>query len=127
MCKWIIWKKVIVGSFLALWVALPVVAFAEQEGAAAPTATGAEQDAGKSRLSSDVQKWLGFTAGIAIAVAAFGGALGQSRVLAAAVTGISRNPGAAEKMFLPWMLGLVFIESLVIYAWVIAFVLALKF
>jgi F-type H+-transporting ATPase subunit c len=37
--------------------------------------------------------------------------------------GIARNPGASGKMFVPMILGLALIESLVIYCLVIAFAL----
>src|SRR5688572_4900081 len=57
---------------------------------------------------------------IAIAVAALGGALGQGRAAAAALEGIARNPNASGKLFVPMILGLVFIESLVIYAFIVA-------
>jgi len=59
-------------------------------------------------------------AGFAIGVAAIGGALGQGRAAAAALEGIARNPGASGKLFTPLILGLALIESLVIYAFVIA-------
>jgi len=59
-------------------------------------------------------------AGIAIAIAAVGGAMAQAKAIAAALESIGRNPGAAGQMFLPWLLALVLIESLVIYAFVIA-------
>lgn len=62
-----------------------------------------------------------FGAAIGIGIAAFGGALGQSKVIASTVESISRNPGAAGQMFLPWLLALVLIESLVIYALLVAF------
>ena len=62
-------------------------------------------------------------AGLAIGVAAFGGGLGQGRAAAAALEGIARNPNASGKMFTPMILGLALIESLVIYALVIAFIL----
>jgi len=58
-------------------------------------------------------------AGLGIGIAAFGGALGQGRTASAALEGIARNPGAADKMFVPMVLGLVLIESLVIYALVV--------
>lgn len=61
----------------------------------------------------------GFAA-LGIGIAAFGGAIGQSKAIAAALESIGRNPGAAGQMFLPWLLALVLIESLVIYAFVIA-------
>lgn len=59
-------------------------------------------------------------AGLAIGVAAIGGALGQGRAATAALEGIARNPGASGKLFTPLILGLALIESLVIYAFVIA-------
>src|SRR5258707_104269 len=65
-------------------------------------------------------------AGIAIGVAALGGTLGQGKAAAAALEGISRNPGAANKVQTPMILGLALMESLVILAWVIAFMLLSK-
>ena len=62
-------------------------------------------------------------AGLAIGIAAFGGALGQGKAAAAALEGIARNPGAQNKIFTPMILGLALIESLVIYALIIAFLL----
>lgn len=66
----------------------------------------------------------GLAAAFAIGVAAFGGALGQGRTAAAALDGIARNPAAQGKIFIPMILGLALIESLVIYALVIAFKLS---
>ena len=59
-------------------------------------------------------------AALGISFAVMGGAWGQSKVVQAALESIGRNPGAAGQMFLPWLLALVFIESLVIYALLIA-------
>ena len=59
--------------------------------------------------------------GLAIGIAALGGALGQGKAAAAALDGISRNPAAQGKIFVPMLIGLALIESLVIYALVIAF------
>ncbi len=61
-------------------------------------------------------------AALAIGVAAFGGALGQGKTAAAALEGIGRNPSAQNKIFVPMIIGLALIESLVLYAFVIAFV-----
>ena len=66
-------------------------------------------------------------AGLAIGIAALGGALGQGKTAAAALEGIARNPGAQGKIFTPMIIGLALIESLVIYAFVIAFFLQNKF
>jgi F-type H+-transporting ATPase subunit c len=60
---------------------------------------------------------------LAIGLAALGGGLGQGRAAAAALEGICRNPSSAQKVFTPMLLGLAFIESLVIFALVIAFML----
>ena len=65
-------------------------------------------------------------AGLAISLAAGLGGLGQSRGLAAALEGIARNPAASGKLFTPMIVGLALIESLVIYALVIAFMIVGK-
>jgi F-type H+-transporting ATPase subunit c len=61
-------------------------------------------------------------AGIGFAIAVFGGALGQSRVGAAACEGAARNPGAAGKIQTMMILALALIESLVLFALLIVFV-----
>jgi len=68
-----------------------------------------------------VKKFIALAAGFGIAIAAFGGALAQGRAVTATMEGIARNPGAAGKMFVPMILGLALIESLVIYSLVISF------
>ena len=60
---------------------------------------------------------------LAIGLAALGGGLGQGRAAAAALEGICRNPNSSSAVFTPMLLGLAFIESLVIFALVIAFML----
>ena len=72
---------------------------------------------------ADRDKWIAIAAGLGLGVAAFGGALGQGRTAAAALTGIARNPNAAGKLFTPMILGLALIESLVIYSLLIALLL----
>ena len=59
-------------------------------------------------------------AGLAIGLAAFGAASGQGKAAASALEGIARNPSAGEKMFLPLILSLVFMEALGILAFLIA-------
>ena len=61
-------------------------------------------------------------AGIGFAIAVFGGALGQSRVGAAACEGAARNPGAAGRIQTMMILGLALIESLVLFALLIVFI-----
>ena len=68
--------------------------------------------------------WVALAAGLGLGLAALGGALGQGRAAAAALDGIARNPGAADKIRGPMSLALALIESLVIYSLVISIVLA---
>ena len=70
---------------------------------------------------------IALSAGLAIGIAALGGALGQAKTAAAALDGIARNPAAQGKIFTPMIIGLALIESLVIYAFVIVFFLQGKF
>lgn len=67
--------------------------------------------------------WIALAAGLGLGIAALGGALGQGRAAATALDGIARNPGAADKIRGPMILGLALIESLVIYSLIIAFLL----
>lgn len=69
---------------------------------------------------------LALAAGFGIALAAFGGALAQGRAAATALEGVARNPGAGGRIQTILILGLALIESLVIYALVIAFMLQSK-
>lgn len=70
---------------------------------------------------------LAIGSGIGLGLAALGGALGQGRVGGSAVEGIARNPGAADRMFVPMIIGLALIESLVLYTFIIAIFLQGKF
>ncbi len=58
--------------------------------------------------------------GLTMGVAALGGTLGQGKAIGMALDAIGRNPGAAGKIFTPMIIGLVFVESLVILSFVIA-------
>jgi len=69
---------------------------------------------------------IAIAAAFTIAIAALGGALGQAKVGSAAMDGLARNPNAYKDMFVPMIIGLVLIESLVIYGFVIAFMLVGK-
>ena len=90
-----------------LMAAMPVLAQAP-----ADAATAGDGGAGLKAIA----------AGIGFAIAVFGGALGQSRIGAAACEGAARNPGASAKIQTMMILGLALIESLVLFALVIVFV-----
>lgn len=77
-------------------------------------------------VSSSHAGFMAVAIAIGIGIAAFGGATGQSRAVAAALEGIARNPNASDKVFVPMILGLAFIESLVLFTWVLMFLLLNK-
>ena len=89
-----------------LMTAMP--AFAQ---AAADTAHPADSGVGLKAIA----------AGVGFAIAVFGGALGQSRIGAAACEGAARNPGAAGRIQTMMILGLALIESLVLFALLVVF------
>ena len=72
---------------------------------------------------SEIAKWSIITAGFALGIAAGLAALGQGRAVAAAAEAIARNPGAAGDIRGALILGLVLIESLVIYVLLISLIL----
>ena len=97
------------GLFLMAVVTVMIAAtsvFAQSAEAAAASASGVKAIA----------------ASVGFAIAVVGGALGQSRIGAAACEGAARNPGAAGKIQVMMILGLALIESLVLFALLIVFV-----
>lgn len=105
-------KHLVISMVLALVALVPSMAMAASE-----TVTSA---------AVSTMGFLGLAAGLAIGLAALGGGIGQGKAAAAALEGIARNPQASGKVFVPMIIGLALIESLVIYALVIAFILVGK-
>ncbi len=70
---------------------------------------------------------LALAVGFGLAIAAFGGALGQGRIASAACEGIARNPGAAGNIRAAMLLGLVFVETLSLFTFVLGILLYFKF
>lgn len=62
-------------------------------------------------------------AGLGIAIAAHGCGIGQGMAVRGAVEGIARNPDTSGKVTVTMLIGLAMIESLAIYALVIALIL----
>jgi F-type H+-transporting ATPase subunit c len=81
------------------------------------------QEAAAATAGSTVAQWSIITAGFALALAALGAALGQGKAVASAAEAIARNPGAAGEIRGALILGLVLIESLVIYVLLISLIL----
>ena len=57
----------------------------------------------------------------AIGVAAFGAATAQGRAVSAALAGIARNPNSRDQVFMPMILGLVFMEFQALMGFIVAF------
>ena len=87
--------------------------------AVASPALAQEHDAADT--GKNIFQYIG--AAFAIGFAAAFGALGQAKGLAAAVEAIGRNPGAVGPIRITMIIGLALIESLVIYALIIAFLI----
>ena len=98
------------------FIQLVIIALFSQWCLASEVVGGAEGNSGLYALA----------AGLTIAIAAFGGALGQGRVGAIAMEGIARNPQAQKIMFIPMIIVLALIESFVIFSFAIAMIIAGK-
>ncbi|MFZ4403267.1 MAG: ATP synthase F0 subunit C [Pseudobdellovibrionaceae bacterium] len=94
-------------TYAALVLAMSSSAFAEE---AATAASAPTVDRGLVAIA----------AALAICVSVVGGAIAQGRTASTALEGIARNPAASGKLLIPMILGLALIESLVIYALIIA-------
>ena len=92
-------------------------------GGAFATPLFAQEPVGAVANQSTVAQWSIITAGFALAFAAGLAALAQGRAVSAATEAIARNPGAAGDIRGSLLLGLVLIESLAIYALLIALIL----
>lgn len=103
-------RKLILAVLLGI-VLLTLVApvFAQNEPGAAG---GAKKD-----------QWLLISAGFGMALAAAGCGYAQSRALAAACEGVSRNPGATDTIRIFIFLGLAFIEFLALLTFVVIMLL----
>lgn len=98
------------GMKLAAALATTMVAVSAFAQEAAPAAHEAASGRGLVALA----------AAIAISISVLGGTLAQGKTASSALDGIARNPAASGKILIPMILGLALIESLVIYALIIA-------
>jgi len=93
---------------LVLVVSMGGLAFAD-----APVAAAAE--------AGPATNMLGFGLALGLAIAAFGGALGQGKAISTAVDAVARQPEAGGRIQTMMLIGVVFIETLVIYMLLICF------
>lgn len=97
---------------LALTALFTVTAFADTEPADGAAVTQTEETSADSSVSSAKA----IASAIAIGVAAAGGAIGMGMAIAKSAEGIARQPEAEGKIRTTMMLGLVFLETAIIYA-----------
>ena len=105
---------------VALAFALPALAEGP-DGQDTSTSASASASTVQSDSASTAGKSIG--SGIAIGIAAGGGAIGMGIAVAKAADGISRQPEAESKIRTTLMLGLVFIETAIIYALLVVILL----
>ena len=109
-------KKIVAALFVvAALLAMAIPAFAAGSGAGPATDAAQTQQSESAQTDSS----LGLKAvatGIAIGLAAAGGAVGMGIAAGKSVEGIARQPEAESKIRTTLMLGLVFIETAIIYA-----------
>ena len=96
--------------------ALSVPAFAAEEVADAATVIEAAEVSGEAAMTS-AKAW---AAAILLGIAALGGALAMGLAIGKSAESIARQPEAAGPLRTTMMLGLVFIETVVIYALIVA-------
>lgn len=80
------------------------------------------QEAAATATAGNSSGLIALSAAIAIGLAVFGGTAAQGKAASAALEGMARNPAASDKLFTPLILALALIESLVILAFLVAFV-----
>ena len=109
-------------AVLAIVAMLGVPAFAADAAAKETVAQEKESKPGTTPSSAQV----GFALAIGLAIAAFGGALGQSNAIAKAVDAVARQPEAGARIQGMMIIGLALIETLVIYMLLICFMWGTK-
>ena len=93
--------------------AFSVPVFASEEEDAAVTEEAVEEEDSSTGMKA-------VSAGVAIGLAAAAGAIGMAMAISKSVDGISRQPEAAGDIRTSLMLGLVFVETAIIYALIVA-------
>lgn len=90
--------KYLLGASLGVFF-LPAMAFAEEA----------------AKTAAEGKPMYALAKGFAVGIAALGCAFAQGKIVASAVEGIARNPGATGQIFTPMLLGVAFVETLLIF------------
>lgn len=106
---------ILILALATLLMAFTSVACAADAGDAAETTADSGQEE-----SSDSSGMKALAAALTVGLAATAGAIGMSAAISKSVDAISRQPEAESKIRTALMLGLVFVETAIIYALIIA-------
>ncbi len=117
--KQLLW--ILTAVLLLVSVAFP--AYATDENATAVNEEISQNELAEQEPAEDATSSKAWGAAIAVGLAAAAGAIGMGIVVGKASEGISRQPEAEGKIRSTMMLGLVFIETVVIYALIVAILL----
>ena len=117
--KQLLW--ILTAVLLLVSVAFP--AYATDENATAVNEEISQNELAEQEPAEDATSSKAWGAAIAVGLAAAAGAIGMGIVVGKASEGISRQPEAEVKIRSTMMLGLVFIETVVIYALIVAILL----
>ena len=104
----------------ALAAVLAVPAFAEEPAASSAPAVTQSAEAAQAEAEGMSTSAKAFACAVAVAIAAAGGAISMGIVGAKAAESIARQPEADGKIRTSMMLNLVFIETAIIYALLVA-------
>ena len=106
-------KFLVLAGVLVIVLSLTAPAFADSPEDSTDTVLSAQAEVQEEDNSIGLKA---VAAGIAVGIAAAGGAVGMGIVAGKSTEGISRQPEAEGKIRTTMMLGLVFIETAIIYA-----------
>ena len=114
-------KKIsVLGLLLLLALSLCVPALAAGEEAVGVEPVTVESEAALEVSSSN---WKSIASAVAIGLAAMGGAIGMGIATGKAAESVGRQPEAEGKIRTTFMLGLVFIETAIIYALLVVIII----
>jgi F-type H+-transporting ATPase subunit c len=102
-------RIVVLGLMVLALIAIATVAFAEEQGEAGG--------------NMPLLQYTVLAAGLAIGLGAIGSGIGMGTAIGGACEGTSRNPEAGGRILTTMIIGLAMIESLTIYALVVALIL----
>lgn len=105
----------VVAALIVMMFMIAVPAFATEVEVADEMAAAVEESAGEGVIGSKA-----IAAAVVVGITCVAGAIGMALAIVKSVDGIARQPEAEGKIRTTMMLGLIFVETVVIYALVVA-------